>query len=39
MKLFGIIIVDFGVTILIRYFALIRYWRKNGSTWAQLSSL
>jgi hypothetical protein len=37
MKLLGIINVGFDVTdqLLIRYFAFVRYWRKNGSTMRQ----
>jgi hypothetical protein len=40
MKLFGIISVGFDVTdqLLIRIFAFIRYWRKNGSTMGQYIS-
>jgi hypothetical protein len=40
MKLLGIISVGFDVTdqLLIRFSALVRYWRKNGSTMRQYIS-
>jgi hypothetical protein len=40
MKLLGIMSVGINVTdqLLIRFFAFVRYWRKNGSTMRQYSS-
>jgi hypothetical protein len=40
MKILGIISVDFNVTdqLLIKYFAFVRYWRKNKSTMGEYIS-